>query len=184
MSKSEQEKRVSINARIRQDLLDILLNVRNDTKLSLGELLDLSIIELIGKLEKELTYENIDLKEYANLVKLEKLRKLELKKRVEVKSKHLFIDRVKKDVFLYLTKGKSNKKIFELLNTYQRQARFYEDKTALKEVTKFIDQAKKDEFAEFKSEINERINKKYYNVIGFDNKKKNGQHKKEKETMV
>jgi hypothetical protein len=71
------------------------------------------------------------------------------------------MERVKKSVYVYLRFEKTNDKIFQLLETYVKQAKQYKFDSALKELEIFIDQAKKDNFNEIKAIIEQSFNMRY-----------------------
>jgi len=76
-------------------------------------------------MKDDLIYEGIDLKNILKLRKFEILKSLQVKERVEIKSRHLFISRVKRDLLIYTIKRRTQKEMIELMNSYRKETKFY-----------------------------------------------------------
>lgn len=180
MTEDKPTKERIFSFRASDDLGLLISEFAKATQLNYTAIIEIALFKLFGEVKEEFVLEGVNLKEYAELKYRRKLRRLESFKTSELKSEHLFLDRVKKDVYLYLIKQKPEKKIFELLRTYQKQAIQYKFKEALKEIDTFIELCEKDQFAEFKTIIENRFKINFIKTITQKNGKDktiNGQKK-------
>lgn len=97
------ENSVVLNTRIAEDINDILLQLIKDTGQSKREIVELSLLDYISKLDKETHFfEGIDIKFYAQVRKQRKIRQMLGIFRTEIKSKATFIKRVEEDLLLMM----------------------------------------------------------------------------------
>lgn len=125
--------------------LNIAVNTLiRETGLNFTDIATVGIIEVLSNIESDLIWNNVNLRDYAKLKKQRFARKLDSFMRSELKSRHLFMNRVRKDVFIYVQLSEPKHKIIELLEQYRKEARHYIDNEELiKEIDSFIEKAKK-----------------------------------------
>lgn len=124
-----------------------------DYYISKGDFFELALIEQIDKIDKEFKINDIDIKDFANLRKMEIFRNMHKYTRKEAKARHLFIERVKYDVYTYLLYKRTIKEILELLNIYKKEAKTYKGDTALKEIEEIIKDGENKQFQKLKEEF-------------------------------
>lgn len=146
-----------INITMSSELLDILDLIMDNTNFDRSNFIEIAVIEQIQKVDLTLEYNGINFKDYAEAIKFQKLRIYQKKIRRELKSRHLFIERVKTDIVTYISLKRNIKEIFELLEQYKKEARLYKTSSALEEINEIIEEGKKNNFLNIFEEYKQRI---------------------------
>lgn len=159
----------TLTVRIDLNLKKIINMVCTHYNLNLRQFTELAFIDYIEKIEKEFKLNGIDIKEYVQLKKAENLRNIHKYIRKETKSRHLFIERVKMDIYKYLLYKRNLKEIFELLEIYKKEAKTYKGDIALNEIEKLIKDGQEHEFKSLTYELKQRFSS--FNALDFLEKK-------------
>lgn len=130
-------KRKIISTTLEENMFDIIELIRGEMGLERSRFVELAIIDFLINLPFDYKYNGIDFKEYAKICHLEKMREVEAKKRYEVTSRYLFVERVKNDVYKYMMYGKKLNAIETLLNQYKKEAKHYKTKDAEEDLEEF-----------------------------------------------
>lgn len=118
-----------LGARIPDYLDNMLFTFINEFPMfNKTDIVTLSLIEFLTKFKINYDYEGINLREIANLHKQRNLREIQKIERREIMSKHLFINNVARNVLLYCAYKKAPAKIMALIETYEKEIKFYNDK--------------------------------------------------------
>lgn len=102
----------------------------------------MGIIEIISKIDIDLKYKNIDFKEYAEIVRNERLRRILGKSRNEFLSKNLMIPRINLDIWKMITYNKKRSSediknmVLHYLNLREQEIEHYKDNRQLKKEVK------------------------------------------------
>lgn len=162
--KNVQDGSVIITTRIRGDIYKIMktINTQIGNSITQRQFIELGLLELFSKIDNDLVYEGINLRDYANLSKLEMQRNITKKERNEILSKNLFMARVQKDIFKLYTMNKTNPNIIAILTQYiqarKKEANFYADKEdLLKQLSFYQDFTLKNQLEKMKRYIEDRI---------------------------
>lgn len=135
----KKQKTALLTIRFREDLNEVLYNIMKmlDFSLTKRDIIELSFLDFVSKLNGKLIYEGIDLKEYSELVKLEKLRDLAKKERNEILSSSFFLKRVRNDLFKIVLINSKSPNFKEIISKYltsrKKEANFYKEKDSLLE---------------------------------------------------
>lgn len=94
-------------------------------ELKKSEILNIALLEFITNFPKDLTYKGIDFKKIAEIRKVRLFRDIQKIERRELMSRHLFLDNVMRNIYLYILKKKTPQQIRELLDTYKKETKYY-----------------------------------------------------------
>lgn len=155
----KKEKTIVWSGRIRETLYSVAFNLCKNMGLSKSDFLELAIVEMLSKTSQDLIFNGVDFKDYLEVIKLEKLRNIEGKKKQEVISRHLFIERVNYDVSKYIFYKKNKKEVLEMLEQHRKIAIHYKSKKPLEEIDKIIDKIKNKDYLQFQNEIRLDVSK-------------------------
>lgn len=169
MAKSKQKRFTKdnlISFRIDDVIKDIMMILIKDMGLNRSEFMELAIIDFITKIDRDLKYNGVDFKEYAQIKLLEKLRNIESAKRNETISRHLFIERVNYDVAKYIFYKRTKEEVVEMLNKYKNTAKHYKTKKPIEEIDRLLTRIEKEEYNVFeediKREVGQKLKTQYY----------------------
>ena len=131
-----------ISLRLDDSLLLILNTLCKKTNMSKTDIIELAILDISAKFSESLTYDGINLKEIALLVKMRKLRRIVSIKRTELLSSNLFMYRVHRDIYKIISLNKRiyskipiaiKETIIEYINCRKQEVNFYKEKIKLTE---------------------------------------------------
>lgn len=134
------------------------LYVAYEQSFSESDLVELGILGIANSTDKEIRKLGINFKKVAAIRQQEILRSLASYERGQTKSKHLFIVRLLKDVFLYVQLERPDKDINELLDCYIREAQFYDSPSDLLKEVETVKQLSKTNIAALRERLFKRIN--------------------------
>lgn len=156
------EDSIVFSVKLSPQIKKVIDTISKDLKLNKRYIVESALMDYIDNLQKKKFVVNgIDYKKYIKLKNLRLDREITLFYKREAKSKHLFIDRVKKDIFIYLIYNKTFEQINELLEEYKEIAKQYDDETPLKEIEEIIENGKKFQFQDIKEELGLKLKLEY-----------------------
>lgn len=156
-----------ISFRLDETLTMILRKLSKETQLTITDLLELGVVELIAGFDNDLKYEGVDLKEYANTVKLQKLRWIVSKERQEFLSLHLLNLRIYADVYkLVRAKKKDMEKTKQVVLNYldirKKEVEHYKDNKDILKDIKEMKEIAEEKIHEVKKHIEDKIDDTNY----------------------
>ena len=161
--------KVLISGRIDTHIKSTVEYICDNSKLNKSDFLEFACIEFIIKWDKSLKYEGIDFKEYAQLVKFSRLRRIVGKKRNEFLSKNLMIGRINIDIMkIVLQKRKLKREdlqklIFHYLSLRKQEAKYYGDnKDLFKEIKELEEKLSKNKISEFRKYLQDKVSDTQY----------------------
>jgi hypothetical protein len=103
-----------------------------------SDIVELGILEASNRLSKALKKNGLNYKALAEDKEKELLRSLVSYERGQIKSRHLFIVRMLKDISLYVSLKRPDKEINELIDVYCKEAQFYSNPIDLLDQVKTV----------------------------------------------
>jgi len=162
---------VSYHVRIREDLSTIIDEAMLKTHLSFRDIIEFSLIDFILKIQDHLIYEDIDLKEMAYFIKMEKLRIMARVERIEFLSGQLIIPRMRQDIFKLIMYHKQNPKLIDMIRGYinirKKECMHYKDKDMILDYIKEFERLlEKSQIDRIKHKIEDELSNMEIKTIG------------------
>lgn len=147
-----------LSFRIELGLKDVLTIVSNEFKISLTQLITLSIVDYLKKIDlPSLNLNGTNLHEYIKATESEQLRSILGKVRANLISKYLFMNRVKLDVMKLVRYNRPIEEVITVIKQYEKEAKCYSDnEDLLAEITKFKN-FDKENYSEFKKYFDDSL---------------------------
>jgi|SRR3972149_4018586 len=114
----EDRKEERLCVRLTKGIKELLNKMAKETSLNHSEIIELGIVDLASRMTNDLNYYGISLKNYAENIRLRRLRRIVSMDRVEFMSKNLLISRINSDIFKLLSSNKRTEKIYTKIKDY------------------------------------------------------------------